>query len=165
MQVRLRALAFIAALLCIGQASAAVTCGVSTSPLTFGFFDPDGSLVDSESGLVNVTCQAVSQPTDVSITYTVAISTGNSGSYLMRRMTNAQFNMLYNIYVSGTRQANGVWGDGTSGTVVVGGSILNLSNSRPMDSREHTLYGRIPGPQAGLGPGSYTDSLVITLQF
>jgi spore coat protein U-like protein len=165
MQVKLRTTTLLAAMLLAGPAAAAITCGVSTSPLTYGMFDPDGGSVDSENGLINVSCQAVSQPTAVDTPYTIAISAGNSGSFVMRRMANAQYNLLYNIYVDATRAPSAVWGDGTSGTLQVGGTIFNLSNTNPLGSREHTLYGRIPGPQTGLGPGNYSDSLVISLSF
>ena len=165
MQMKLRLTALLAAALVAAPVSAAINCGVSTSPLTFGMFDPDGTLVDTENGLINVSCQAASEPNAQTIVYTISISAGNSGSFVMRRMTNGQFNLLYNIYANSTRDASVVWGDGTSGTVQVGGSIPNLSNANPLESREHTLFGRIPGPQTGLGPGSYTDSLVISLSF
>jgi spore coat protein U-like protein len=150
---------------------AAIDCSVSTTPFGFGNFDPDGSSVDAENGLVRVTCFVIgSEPTPKNLSYVITLSPGLAGSYTTRKLSRPPGGpgntISYNVYVASSRLPTQVWGDGlTGGTVAVPGAVLNLSNANTSGSNDHIVYGRLPGPQSGVNPGVYQDSLFITVTY
>src|SRR6185369_5534672 len=97
------------------------------------------------------------------IAYSVALSTGSSGTYVRRQLQAGTTALTYNLFIDSARSA--VWGDGSTGTSVASGSATmgpGVGNGRREDSR--TIYGRVPAAQDAL-PGSYTDSIIVTLVF
>lgn len=154
---------------CLAAAAAVLTgpvlaaCGIANSPITlsFGSYTPitfagkiASSNVDS-SGLVSISCAAMAQ----SVTYALKLDGGSSTSVNARSMPRAGggSSMGYNVYTDAARTV--IWGDGTngatfSGTVSAGGGTV-----------EHTFYGRIPAGQSTVKPGTYSDQLVITLEY
>ncbi len=63
--------------------------------------------------------------------------------------------LSYNLYTDATHTM--IWGDGTGGSTTVSGTA-------DQSGTEHTIYGRVPWqPQAV--PGSYSDSIVITISY
>ena len=72
----------------------------------------------------------------------------------MRNLMSSGSVLFYNLFSDPGRSQ--VIGDGTSGSTTL---TRNVDRTNPWDV---TLYGRIPALQV-IPPGSYTDSLVVTL--
>jgi spore coat protein U-like protein len=141
-------------------AQAAVNCLVSANPVNFGTYNPlSGSARDS-TGRVSVSCTNSPPGGTVNMTYRVRLSAGSAASFAPRQLGSGPYRLNYNLYSNNGR--TNVWGDGTSGTATVTGSF-NLQVNRTR-SRNHTVYGRIPALQDPAA-GSYTDNIVVTLEF
>ena len=125
--------------------SNAATCTLSTQGVNFGSYDFLSSQNLVGVGHVVVSC-------DASTSYTIGLSPG-SGSYMARLMTHGPHKLAYNLYTDATQTT--VWGDGSSGTAVVGGTGTEV---------DHTVHGSAP---AGQNPyvGSYSDAITVTLTF
>ncbi len=144
-----------ASALCLG-----CSCTADASAVSFGAYNPlSGSNVDA-TGNVRVSCSSVI--TLGTINYSIALSTGHSGTYTPRHMDNAGNPLNYNLYTSNTYGT--IWGDGTGGTGVVTGSItlFVLIDSSFVD---HPVYGRIPGSQTSAVVGSYSDTITVTVTY
>ena len=148
------------ALLAGGQARAAgESCSVTATALAFGNFAPlSGTVLDATS-TITVTC--VCPALCLGINYTVAVSTGGSGTFSPRRMSAGTPALAYNGYTAAARTT--VWGDGSGSTAVqtrcrlVG--AIGSSWVEPI-----TFYGRIPVNSAAI-PGSYMDTLNVTVTY
>ncbi|WP_174627542.1 Csu type fimbrial protein [Candidatus Methylobacter favarea] len=135
----------------LGPSTASALCSVDSTGLAFGSFNPlTDSTVDSTATLT-LTC-------DESVSYTIALSPGGSGTYNPRRMASGSNTLDYNLYAdAGYSQ---IWGDGAGGSVTVAGGPA------PLGAREHTVYGRIPlASQRGARVGSYSDSIIVTITY
>ena len=109
---------------------------------------------------MTVTCtRAILDPWSVS--YSIALSAGNSGAYAARRMNVGAALLTYNVYTNASHSQ--VWGDGTSSTAVVS-TTMSFNFFQFSNSATHTAYGRIPAAQ-NAGAGNYGDNLVVTLSF
>jgi spore coat protein U-like protein len=158
-----RAAGCCALLLFCGAAQALCTqplcsCSVSTSSLAFGSYNPlAGSNVDS-TATVRVSCGGVA---GLLVPYQIALSTG-AGSFTSRRMVAGSASLAYNLYSDVGHSS--VWGDGSGGSVVVNGSFL-LDALGTAPAQTQTVYGRIPSGQRSAQPGSYSDTITITLTY
>ena len=144
------------------DAHAAADCSVSTIGVSFGTYDPVSAAPDDVAGSVTVICTHVSGGAS-KLGYTVALSTGGSGSYAPRRLSAGSLRLNYNLFTDLARSQ--VWGNALAGTAVASGSFTigpGVGNGR----REvvHPVYGRIPAQQDVL-PGNYADAIVVTLTF
>ena len=141
--------------LCIGACS----CTASATPLVFSAHNPLVVSNNDISGTVRVACGGVA---GLLIPYSVAISAGTSGSMAGRQMASGANRLGYNLYTTAGRST--VWGDGSGSTATVSGSVLLdvLGMSLPQDL---PVFGRIPGGQYSVAPGSYSDTLVVTLTY
>jgi len=138
-------------LLCVpGAAWAKVTCTVSATPVAFGTFNPFGSAVTT-TGTIRVACTKGSSTG----TYTIALSTGNSGNYAQRQTSTTAPYLNYNLYTASNYSS--IWGDGTGGSVTVTGT-----NTRT--TKNYTVYGKLPTPQ-GVTPNPYSDSITVTVTY
>jgi len=152
--------AALACLLAGGTARAAgESCSVTATALAFGNFAPlSGSVLDATS-TITVTC--VCPALCLGINYTVAVSTGGSGTFSPRRMSAGTPTLGYNGYTAAGRTT--IWGDGSGSTAVqtrcrlVG--AIGSSWVEPI-----TFYGRIPVNSAAV-PGGYTDTLNVTVTY
>lgn len=145
-----------AAALCLG-----CSCSASTTGVSFGAYYPlSGSGVDA-AGNVRVSCQAVLNLFGT-IGYSIALSTGHSGTFTPRHMDNAGNPLNYNLYTTDTYTT--IWGNGTGGTGVVTGSIT-LSLLLPNTFVDHTVYGRIPASQTSAVVGNYGDTITVTVTY
>ena len=145
--------AFLAAIL-FQAGTAFGACTVYAPSLSFGPYDPLRGTPATTSGNVTVTC-------DVSPAPTVAIMVGPSGvsgGFAPRAMREAAGSdtLAYNFFADAGGAA--VWGDGSGGTVV---RSARVPKNQPWNA---TIYGRIP-PGQDVRPGSYADSLTITINF
>lgn len=164
MRGRLRRVAamtpLLATVLAAQVAQAASTCNFSVSPVAFGTYSPVLATPDDSAGTVTITCTNRPPPGFVDISYVVRLGQGSSGSFVARQMAAGAARLGYNLFLDAARSI--VWGDGTAGTAVAGSSFRLAGNKT--QSVSHTIYGRIPARQAA-EVGSYSDTIVVTLEF
>lgn len=136
------------------------SCSVAINTIVnFGTYNPLPGTVDDATGHFTVTC-------DLTLgllgTYTVGLSKGGSGSYTARQMKSSSNNTLnYNLYTTTAR--NVVWGDGTGGSAIVSDpSLLTLLGHVV---REYDVFGRIEANQQTTPPGTYNDTIVVTVTY
>jgi spore coat protein U-like protein len=125
--------------------AAAATCTFGLVSVVFGNYDTLTNTSLDGAGSITVTC-------DSSDSYTIALSTGH-GTLLDRQMQAGSSVLHYNLYSDALRSA--IWGDGTSGTSLVGGSAAGAT---------YSIYGLIPGGQR-IPAGTYADAITVTLSF
>lgn len=133
------------------------SCSVSATALTFGSYDPSSATARDSTGTITVTCTAT--VLGISASWDILLSTGSSPSFTPRRMFNGGNSMQYNLYTNPARTQ--VWGDGSGGTAKVSDSQLVVVGTTQYS---YTAYGRIPALQ-NLGPGTYTDTITVTLNY
>ena len=143
----------------LASPAAAQSCTATASGVAFGSYSPFASVPADSTGQVGVTCaaQAVAQ----TLVYTLSLSSGQSGAYASRSLKSGSASLSYQLYTNATRTS--VWGDGTSGTSTVGGSLL-LSLSLPV-SATATVYARMPAGQTSATAGSYSDTIIVTVAY
>lgn len=133
------------------------TCTVNATPVAFGIYNPNSGAPTNSNGTVIIHCSDSS-----AVTYTISMSQGSGGSYTPRKMSRAGggSTLDYNIYTSSTY--TNIWGDGNFGT-----SVITITNRRchVFPYCQHTAYGRIPTGQLTATPGSYTDSITVTVNY
>jgi spore coat protein U-like protein len=122
--------------------------------LSFGPYDPLSLAPATTSGNAVVSCNDAPPPTVQMQLSPSAVS----GGFVPRRMQNAlgADTLDYNFYTD--VGATSVWGDGTGGTAT---RSQKVSKNSPWSV---PFYGRIV-PNQDVAPGSYTDSLTITIVF
>jgi spore coat protein U-like protein len=123
-------------------------CSVSVATLNFGTTGVLRSNVDATT-TVSVTCTNQAP-------YTVALDGGQSGATdpTQRKMTHGGVSVTYGLYQDSSR--TNPWGDST-GVNMAAGTGSGLSQSL-------TIYGRVP-PQTTPAPGTYSDTVVLTLSY
>jgi spore coat protein U-like protein len=144
------------------DAAGAADCVVSTSGVAFGIYDAALDTPNDSTGALTVTCTYV-LGSAIKVPYEVALSAGNSGNYAQRLLRAGTATLKYNLFDSATRTR--VWGNGTAGTGLVGGTLLvgpGTGNNTRQNS--HPVYGRIPALQDA-ATGTYSDSILVTLTF
>lgn len=153
------------ALLCASPAQAGLlgaTCTTSGSNLVFGNYAPFSGTATNITGTITVMCSVAVNLSGGTVSYTIALGAGNSGSYATRRLSSGAHTLNYNLYTSSAYTT--VWGDGTGGSVTVSGSgtlpVLLSSFSNNL-----TVYGRIPALQLSAVPGVYNDTITITVTY
>ena len=141
-------------------------CTVSSTTVPFGTYNPASSTpLDNNSSTVTVTCDySKSCNSNCNTTATVYLSRGN-GTFAQRQLRSGTNTLAYNIYTSSNYSQ--IWADSTySGTDYVSKVISNCSSQCNRSySQDFTLYGRIPALQYTVVPGSYTDTLTVTVSF
>jgi spore coat protein U-like protein len=135
---------------------AAVACEVSTSGAPFGSFDVISN--KSRDTLVSVTMSCTGKIGE-SARYTIALSQGTNTS-VTRAMRSGAGRLRYNLYSDSARTR--IWGDGTSGSSTVGGS---LTIGASPTTRVFTIYGRIPDGQQVAEAGAYIDSISVLVSY
>jgi spore coat protein U domain-containing protein, fimbrial subunit CupE1/2/3/6 len=116
--------------------------------VNFGSSGPIQSNVDA-AGTVTVQCTS-------STPYAVALNGGNAGASdpTKRKMTRGAETITYGLYQNSARSQP--WGS-TTGTNTVGGTGAGSNQSL-------TVYGRVAS-QTTPSPGTYTDSVVVTVTY
>lgn len=144
------------------DAEAAIDCTVSAAGVVFGTYDPAAAVDTDTAGNVTVLCNYLSGGA-AQLSYTVSLSQGNSGTYASRQLRAGTSWLNYNLFTDLARTRT--WGNGSAGTFVASGTFT-LGPGVGNGTRQglHTLYGRIPARQDAL-PGTYSDSIVLTLTF
>jgi len=137
-----------AAMLTIGLLAAApagASCSMGIVMSVFGAYNTLSASSLDGAGSVSVTC-------DVTSSFQVALNKGQ-GSFAARQLQSGANVLYYNLYTDALRSL--IWGDGTVGTALLSGSGTAVT---------YTVYGRIPGGRI-FRPGSYGDSITVTLDF
>lgn len=146
--------------LCTALLGCWCSVALTYNQLAFGTYNTLSVTPGDATGNIQVTCGGL---LGALVTYDIKLGTGlYSSSLSPRKMSDGGVHRLnYDIYTTSGHST--IWGDGTSGTGVVSDSftILLLGGT----SRTHSVYGRIPGGQASVPPGIYTDIVTITLDY
>lgn len=130
------------------QANILTSCTLSATTLDFGAVTNLNQAVDGVSTITS-TCQNT-------IPYSIALSGGNAAATDpgQRKMTKGTDQVTYGLYQDASRATP--WGDVAGSNVR---SLVGTGSSQPT-----TVYGRIPA-QANRPPGTYTDTVVVTLTY
>ena len=129
-------------------------CTISATGVAFGAYDPRAAGPDDGTGSIVLLCHPnTSSPS-------IALSSGGSGSFSMRRMVSGATQLNYNLYTSSSRTI--VWGDGSGGTATVSPPDGGVSAGRRRFSAD--IFGRIPALQNARA-GTYVDTVVVTVTF
>jgi len=134
-------------------AAQATQCSVTTTPLSFGNYDPFSSVPLSTSSSISITCQTPDKKPQI---VTLMLSAGSSGSPSQRMLVNPSGtgSLLYNIFTSPS--GGQILGDGTASSASLNREV---SRSTPW---QVSLYGVIL-PLQNVPPGAYSDSLTATI--
>jgi len=126
-------------------------CNITSTPISFGTYDPFSATTTSGTGTINVRCN----PPKETFLVTIQVNTGNSGTFSQRNMLSASGDeLLYNIFSSPGGMS--VIGDGNSGSISL---TQQVDRTTPWNL---TLFGIIPAGQ-NVAPGVYTDTLTATI--
>ena len=132
------------------SAIAANSCTVRSTPVSFGAYDRLSTTDLTALGSITVSCSAAGQ-------ITIFLSSGGSGGFFPRRMTapgNATLN--YNLFMD--QPGSRIWGDGTGGS-------QTLTATSAAGSASFQVFGRIPAQQGQVRVGSYSDTIMVTVNF
>jgi spore coat protein U-like protein len=141
----------------------AANCTVSSVGVNFATYNPLAGTPDDSTGQVSITCTMVGNGKPESVAYSIELGMGNASSYSPRRLVSGSNALLYNLFRDAGRSQ--VWGNGLGSTYTVTDSVLvgpGVGNGTR--SNTYTIYGRVPAGQDP-DPGSYSDTIVITLSF
>lgn len=123
-----------------------IACTVSTQSLAFGSINPIAGTSTNSTASITVTC-----PSSTNIEVWIS---GGSGTVSQRTMTSGADQLNYNVYRDAALTT--IWGDGAEGT-----SWTATADSAGTTA---TVYGHVPNQPAAY-PGSYSDSLIVTVSF
>jgi spore coat protein U-like protein len=128
----------------------ASTCTVTTRPVAFGNYDPLATAPVNRTSRITAVCKGNG-------TLTVALSTGQSGSYNPRYMISGTSSeqLIYNLYTTAARVI--IFGDGTDGTQTVSKNFKN-------NTVRVRIYGQIAAME-NVAPGKYSDNIIATVTF
>lgn len=139
----------------------AATCSAASPGLSFGNYNVFSAAVVNMNGTVSITCSRVVGETSVTVSYEIFLATGQSNSFVQRKMNSGANLLGYNLYTTNAHSI--VWGDGTGSTRTVTGS-LNLSNANPTRTVSKTVFGQIPALQ-DVAVGIYGDNVHVTVNY
>lgn len=135
--------------LCGSAQQVEAACTLSARAVAFGTYDVFQASPTDSTGTITYRCGN-------EFGIRIAISTGTSGTFVNRTLKNGGENLLYNLFYGGFTQ---VWGDGSGGTTTY--FLYNVPNNKDVVL---TVYGRITAAQ-DVAIGSYTDTVVVTLEY
>lgn len=128
------------------------SCTVTADDLDFGPQTSLASDIDVDT-TVSVSCTGIG-----SINIGFSVGTGTGASYASRKMTGASSLISYSLYDDAARLPANILGDGSAGSVRIGATSTGAAQSFP-------VFGRVFGSQGAKPTGSYTDSVVATVEF
>jgi spore coat protein U-like protein len=130
------------------SATVASSCNVSATNINFGTIGVLTSNTDA-TGTLTIQCNST-------LPYTVSLNGGNSGATnpAQRKMASGSSNIVYGLYQDSARSLP--WGS-TAGTNTASGTGSGASQNL-------TVYGRIAS-QTTPNPGTYTDTIVVTVSY
>ena len=155
-RIRLALLALTAACALAGGARA-TTCTISTTPVSFGSYDPHAGSPNDASGFIDVYCTCTGAECAVDVDYQIEIDAGGSGSTSDRRLLPAGgggTTLGYGLYQDSNRSVP--WGIG----------IRARSETYPTNLfgsfQRSTVYGRIPAGQH-VPADTYSEAPTVTI--
>lgn len=125
---------------------------VSATAMSFGNYNAAAPGAATANSTITVSCVDAGRELP---SFTVALSTGGSGTYSPRQLLSGLNTLAYNIFTTGGFTT--VWGNGTGGSVIV-------SDNGTVNSVSFTAYGRVPAGQY-VAAGSYTDTITVTVTY
>ena len=138
------------------------SCNVSTTGISFGSYIPNQASALDSVGTVVVDCtKSAIDSLPMTVNYSLDISRGSGANYAPRTMSSGVHALNYNLYRDTLRSS--VLGDGSGGTSSIAGA-LRLLSPQGTATGSHSFYGRIFAAQ-NLVPGTYTDALVVTINY
>jgi spore coat protein U domain-containing protein, fimbrial subunit CupE1/2/3/6 len=127
-------------------------CSLTSTSMVFGTYDVLVTTPLDTTGSLIYRCSQ--RDHNIQIT----LDRGGAQSFETRRMVNGTEQLLYNLYLDAARTI--IWGDGSGGT-----QVLFIGN--PQSNNQDLsvpIFGRIPARQ-DRGIGTYTDTIIVTLNF
>lgn len=134
------------------------TCSVTATPVAFPSVNPLAAGATDGVGSVKVTCGGVA---GLLIPYTVTLNGGSYGTITNRQMGSGTNRLRYNLYVDNARLS--IWGDGNGNSTAGGSFGLDVLGLSPPQT--HTVYGRVLAGQPTAVPGSYVDTVTVTITY
>jgi spore coat protein U-like protein len=138
-----------------------VTCTVTATGVVFGVYDPTIGTPTNANGTVTTTCTLSNQPNAQNVSLTLSYSPGFSTVFSNRTMHSGANLLPYNLYINTGYKI--VAGDGTGGTSTETDGF-KLNGGHDVRSATDTIYGQIL-PGQDVVPGSYLDSIVVTVSY
>jgi spore coat protein U-like protein len=132
-----------------GRAEAA--CTVSTTSANFGTYDVFSTSANASTATITYRCGSGDK--DILIT----LAKGTSSTFTPRTLRSGTEALEYNLYRDAAFST--IWGDGTAGT-----ATYTIRNPPKNQDVVLTVYGKIPAQQ-DVAVGSYTDALIVTINF
>lgn len=130
-------------------ATVAGACSVTTSPIDFGQVSTTVTTNADAQGAVNLLCVSGTG-------YSVTANGGGGGAIANRRMINGASQLAYQLYTDSARTS--ILGDGASNGSAITGTGSGSTTAIP-------IYGRISGDRSSAQPGTYNDTVVITVTY
>lgn len=135
---------------------AVLACSVGVGPVAFGVYQRGTPGATPGQGGIGLQCPNLAGATTV----TIALGPGLYGpSVTARAMGSGTSRLAYGLYTDAARTI--VWGDGSAASATVFDTLA--AGVGPVN-RVYPVYGRLPAGQA-VPPGSYADSLLVTVSF
>ncbi|MAZ39929.1 MAG: spore coat protein [Legionellales bacterium] len=132
------------------SAEVSADCSVSANNLTFDTYDPTSSSNDDATTTIDLTCTATT-PFNIGLN----AGTGTGATVTTRILTNGASTLDYSLYRDASRTL--VWGNTPS--------TDTMTSIGTGSEQEFTVYGRLPGSQAGAIPGTYSDTITVTVTY
>ncbi len=129
-------------------------CSITTTPLTFGNYDPFSAVPHDGTATIIVGCNEAPPPTVV-MSVSASQHSGGFNPRKMKLMTGTGF-LDYNVYTDSGRTQ--IWGDGSANTFI---RSKKVTKNTPWSS---TVYGRIP-PGQDVSIGSYNETVTVTIDW
>lgn len=131
------------------------SCNVSGSLLNFGAaINPlSASVPIDATSTLTVQC---TNTTPYSVALDAGVNAGGPAVFASRAMKNGASTIGYQLYLTAGRTS--VWGDGTSGSAPSTGTGTGSNQTM-------TIYGRLPTLGSSVVPGTYTDTVTVTITY
>lgn len=138
------------------SASISAACAVSASGVNFG--ELSSGVAKQSSGTISVTCQT-------GVSYTVAMNGGSNlqGTPLLRTMKHASLNEFVGYQLFKDSALTQEWGDAGAGNLFQAGTPV--SGTGTGSAQQLTVYGLQNGFLNTASPGSYSDTVLVTVLF
>lgn len=130
-------------------ATVAGACSVTTSAIDFGQVSTTVTSNVDAQGAVNLLCVSGTG-------YSVTANGGGGGAIANRRLISGASLLQYQLYTDSARTT--IWGDGTSNGQAISGTGTGTTLSIP-------VYARISGDRSAAQPGTYNDTVVVTVTY
>ncbi len=151
-------IAVAAGLSLVAAPALAQTCTATSTGVAFGAYNTTQIAPTDATGSVSVRCTAL---LSLTVSYTVDLATGSSGTYSDRAMAQGAATLGYNLYTTAARTT--VWGNGTGGTGRISTLGILITPLTPHNAT-YTVFGRIPARQ-NVTIGPYTDGILATVTY